>query len=340
MTDLSTLRSWVGRKVVDQDGVKIGRVDEIYLDDETGQPEWITVHTGMIGARTNFVPLRGAHMAGEDVQVPYDKQLVKDAPNIEPGGHLEPREEERLYEHYSLAGAGAAREPQGRQARQPTEEARATRGEAGGEAAMAGGAAGTMAGTQAGRQPGAEAGGPGMAGRTAEEQAAASQAQAAERAQAGQPAQAAGPARVEGEGEVELAMTRSEEELRIGKEEIETGRARLHKYVVTEEVQTTVPLRHEEVRVEREPISERDRQSFGDLTIAEEEREIILHEERPVIGKETVAKERIRLGKESVTEERAVREQVRKERIEVEGAEQMTAEQLRDRRDPRQGRQA
>jgi len=111
------------------------------------------------------------------------------------------------------------------------------------------------------------------------------------------------------------SMTRSEEQLKIGKEQVETGRVRLVKHTVTEQQNITVPVSHEEVRVVREPITgggaPRGR-AFGD-----EEAEVVLHEERPVVGKETVAVERVGLGKETVTEQRTVSGEVRKERIDV-----------------------
>jgi uncharacterized protein (TIGR02271 family) len=116
------------------------------------------------------------------------------------------------------------------------------------------------------------------------------------------------------------AMTRSEEELRVGTAQQETGRARLRKYVVTEQVQTTVPVQREEVRVEREPITDANRdQALAGPEISDEEHEVVLHEEVPVVDKQTVPKERVSLQKDTVTEERGVSEQVRKERIETEG---------------------
>jgi uncharacterized protein (TIGR02271 family) len=114
------------------------------------------------------------------------------------------------------------------------------------------------------------------------------------------------------------AMTRSEERMRVGTERVETGRARLRKYIVTENVQTTVPVSHEEVRVEREPITDANRgQAMSGPELSEEEHEVVLTEERPVVGKETVPVERVRLGKETTTEERQVSDQVRKEEIEI-----------------------
>jgi uncharacterized protein (TIGR02271 family) len=112
------------------------------------------------------------------------------------------------------------------------------------------------------------------------------------------------------------AMTRSEERLRVGTENVEAGRVRLRKYVVTENVSTTVPVSHEEVRLEREPITEANREAaLSGAGISEEEHELTLHAERPVVAKETVPVERVRLSTETVTEERQVNEQVRKEQI-------------------------
>jgi uncharacterized protein (TIGR02271 family) len=114
------------------------------------------------------------------------------------------------------------------------------------------------------------------------------------------------------------AMTRSEEELRVGTAQRERGRVRLRKYVVTENVQRTVPVSREEVRLEREPITDAnvDRALDGP-EISEEEHEVVLHEEEPVVEKRTVAKERVRLGTEAHQEERQVSEDVRKEQIDV-----------------------
>jgi uncharacterized protein (TIGR02271 family) len=110
-------------------------------------------------------------------------------------------------------------------------------------------------------------------------------------------------------------MTRSEERLRVGTESAETGRVRLRKYVVTENQQVSVPVSHEEVRVEREPI--RDGSGGHRAQIGEEQQEVTLHAERPVVDKNVEAVERVRLGTETVTEDRTVSGEVRKERIEV-----------------------
>jgi uncharacterized protein (TIGR02271 family) len=116
------------------------------------------------------------------------------------------------------------------------------------------------------------------------------------------------------------AMTRSEEELHVGTASRESGRARLRKYVITEEEQVTVPVQREEIRVEREPITGAnvDRAMDGPA-ISEEEHEVVLHAEEPVVEKRAVPKERVRLEKDTVTEDRTVSDEVRKERIESEG---------------------
>jgi uncharacterized protein (TIGR02271 family) len=115
-------------------------------------------------------------------------------------------------------------------------------------------------------------------------------------------------------------MTRSEEELRVGTARQERGRARLRKYVVTEHVQQTVPVSHEEVRLEREPITDGNiDDALSGPEISEEEHEVVLHEEVPVVEKRAVPKERVRLSTDTVTDEAEVSEEIRKERIEQEG---------------------
>jgi uncharacterized protein (TIGR02271 family) len=248
MVDVDTVRRWQGRTLVDRDGDRVGTVDAIYVDDQTGQPEWALVNTGLFGSRSTFVPLAQATPTGDQLQVPYEKQLVKDAPNMDPDGHLSEAEEQELWRHYGLEyGTGYA-------AAGTTDDDRDTVGR-----------------------------------------------------------DTSGPT-------TDDAMTRSEEELRVGTETREAGKARLRKYVVTEPQQVTVPVRREEVRVEREPITDAnlDAATSGPA-ISEEEHEVTLREEEVVVDKRAVPKERVRLDTETVTEERQVADEVRKERIEVEG---------------------
>jgi uncharacterized protein (TIGR02271 family) len=228
----------LGHDVYDKANNKIGTAENLYVDGATGEPEWLTVRTGLFGKRETFVPLQPAELRGDGVMVPFTKDQVRNAPHIdvEIGGDLPQAEETRIYEYYGLrpssAGEGAPSDRTG------TDE----------------------------------------------------------------------------------AMTRSEERLRVGKQEREAGRARLRKYVTVEEEQQTVPVRKERVRVEREPVTQENvKAAKAGPDIKESEHEVILREERPVVEKETVPVERVRLEREAVTEQEKVSGQVRKEHIEEEG---------------------
>jgi uncharacterized protein (TIGR02271 family) len=256
MPDIDTVRSWQGATMIDADGDKIGTVDSIYLDDQTGEPEWALVNTGLFGTKSSFVPLAQAASSGDQVQVPYDKQLVKDAPRVDTDQHLSEAEEQQLWRHYGLDY----------DSRYTTDTADRDRD----------GVYDDVQDSAVGRD---------TSGPTTDD-----------------------------------AMTRSEEELRVGTTQRERGRARLRKYVTTETQQVTVPVQREEVRVEREPITDAnlDAATSGPA-ISEEEHEVTLREEEVVVDKRAVPKERVRLDTETVTDERQVSEEVRKEQIQVEG---------------------
>ncbi|MGT2461368.1 PRC-barrel domain-containing protein [Sinomonas atrocyanea] len=102
--DLEGLKRGSG-DVIGQDGEKIGRLSGLYVDDDTQDPTWVTVKTGLFGLKESFVPLREANMRGSDLVVRCTKDQVKDAPRIDPEGHLEPGEEDRLYRHYGVPGS-------------------------------------------------------------------------------------------------------------------------------------------------------------------------------------------------------------------------------------------
>jgi uncharacterized protein (TIGR02271 family) len=267
MPDIDTVQSWQGRTMVDPAGDKLGTIDAIYLDDETGQPEWATVTSGLFAAKAAFVPLAQAQPMGDSVQVPYDKQQVKNAPTMRADGSLSQDEEAELYRHYGLeysehrsdsglpAGTGQDVDPRDRDRDGVYDDVQD-------------------------RAVGRDTSGP----------------------------------------TTDDAMTRSEEELRVGTTQRERGRARLRKYVVTETQQVTVPVQREEVRVEREPITDANRDAAtSGPAISEEEHEVVLREEQVVVDKRAVPKERVRLDTETVTDERQVAEEVRKEQIEVQG---------------------
>lgn len=319
MTDSTTYQRWIGHRLVDREGAKIGRIDQIYVDERTGQPTWMTVHTGLIGGQTSFVPLEGASPSGSDLVVPYSKEEIKRAPSTSPGSRLNPSEQRELHEYYERSRGGMG---QGQEAApeetgyDETTRGRMTEAEARDVHPSAG-----MAG---------EAGMPGE--RVPEEAAWSGEPEMAE-SETRRPLEAEPVAETRGRAEApvrgvegrngETELTRFEEEVRIGTESVETGRARVRKHVETEDVRLRVPVSHEEVRIVREPVTEENRATVaGEPSLSESELEVILHEERPVVAKEIVPKERIRLVKETVTEERVVSDQVRKELIDMEGIEQ------------------
>jgi uncharacterized protein (TIGR02271 family) len=267
--------------VVDPEGNKLGKVGNVYLADETHQPEWITVKTGLFGTKESFVPLSGAHTDNDGVHVQVDKDAVSDAPRIDADGHLSPEESAQLYRHYGLPVPRMS--PDGRM------DDRAAQGK----------------GTAAGRErSGMDSAGTGQAARGD-----------AGRGRSGMDGPGRGKADRDKMGrDGDRTMTRSEERLNVGTEQVETGHVRLRKYVVTEEQQITVPVSHEEVRIEREPISDG---RGGRAEIGEDEQDVVLHAEKPVVNKETVAVERARLNTETVTEDQTLSDQVRKEQFEV-----------------------
>ena len=257
-----------GRNVVGTDGEKIGKIGQVYLDDETGNPEWVTVNTGMFGTNESFVPLREAELTSDSLQVPYSKDMVKDAPSVAADGHLEPHEEDDLYRYYSIDDTTTTVDTD----RVDTDRVDTDRVDT---------------------------------DRVDTDRVDTDR----DRASVGRDTSGA---------ETDEAMTRSEERVRVGTERREAGRARLRKYIVTENVTTTVPVSREEVRLEREPITDENRgdaMSGGDLT--EEEHEVTLTEERPVITTETVPVERVRLAKDTVSGEEEVTSEVRKEKVDI-----------------------
>jgi uncharacterized protein (TIGR02271 family) len=236
---------WRGQTMLGSRGDKLGKIEEIYLDDRTEQPEWALVQTGMFGSASSFVPLANARTTNGDVEVPFEKAQVKDAPKLDPDGQLSEQEEAQLYRHYGMSYDD-------------------TRADAGSD------------------REGRDVSGP----------------------------------------ETDEAMTRSEEELAVGTTRRETGRVRLRKYIVEEEVTQTVPVRREEVRVEREPITD---SNIGEATsgaeLSEEDHEVVLHEEQAISEKRVVPKERVRLDTDVEHSEETVSETVRKEQVDVLGAD-------------------
>ncbi len=242
------VRPLIDGDLLDADGKKVGKIEDIYLDNDTQEPEWALVHTGLLGRKLHYVPLTGATVADGSLQTAYAEDQIKDAPNIEPDKELSPEEEAELYQHY-----GVDAEPRVLQASD----------------------APTAAPTDTGHDT-------------------------------------SGPT-------TDSAMTRSEEELQVGTVRRPSSLVRLRKYIVTENVQMTVPVQREEVRIEREPVTEAnlDAATTGP-ELSEEEHELTLMEEQIVVDKQVVPKERVRLDKTTMTDEELVSEQVRKEQIDME----------------------
>jgi sporulation protein YlmC with PRC-barrel domain len=94
-------RNLIGRKAFDRTGARIGTIDEVYLDDATGEPEWAAIRTGLF-SRDAFVPLEPSELIDGSLHVPYDRALIRRAPDLGVGRHLSPEQELRLYHHYGL----------------------------------------------------------------------------------------------------------------------------------------------------------------------------------------------------------------------------------------------
>ena len=231
----------IGANLVDAEGSKVGKIEDIYLDNDTQEPEWALVHTGLLGRKQNYVPLIDASVADGSLRVAYTESQIKDAPSIDPDLELSPEEEAELYQHYGVAA-----------------EPRVLR-------------AGDV-------EP--------------------------------PPAPPAG---------TDDAMTRSEEQLQVGVVRRPSSLVRLKKYIVTEDVQMTVPVQREEVRVVQEPITDANVGAAMDgPELSEEEHEMTLTEEQVVVDKQVVPKERVRLDKSVTSDEEVVSDQVRKEQIDLE----------------------
>ena len=228
--------------VYDKDGEKVGSLSQIYLDDVTNEPSWATVNTGLFGMSESFVPLEGASARGEDLHIGYTKVQINDAPGIDEDHHLEPADEDRLYEYYAMHGSGRATADMDDDKHVGHDDLNIGTNE-------------------------------------------------------------------------DSSLIRSEERLNVGVEAQE-HKVRLRKYTVTENVTETVPVTHEEVRVERVPLGEDA--GPGHIDDEGDVAEMTVRDERVVVDKETVAVEEVRLGKASHTEQEQVSGEIRKEQIETE----------------------
>ncbi|SDM85032.1 conserved domain-containing protein [Geodermatophilus siccatus] len=304
------LSAAIGSAAYGPDGEKIGTVEHFFTDDRTGAPTWVAISTGLFGTRHSVVPATEATFTGGAVRLPVTKEAVRTAPSVS-DQHLDPEAEALLRQHYGL---DAGTSPAG--------------------TTTAGDAAGT---TTAGGTAGTTTAGPAPAGTTTAPAGDDSTTRDLSRVPvdpgAGGPRQdtvgtdraAAGDATVPVAAVPtpparDGAMTRSEEQLRVATERYAAKRVRVVKYVVTEEVQVTVPIRREEIRIEEVPLDDGAPATAGALDAVGTgglPETIVLHTERPVIGTEVVPVERVRLRTEWVQEQQQVRDQVRRERVDV-----------------------
>lgn len=250
------------------DGDNVGGVGQVYVDDQTGNPSWVTVKTGWFGGNESLVPLNEAQFVDGKIRVPYTKDLIKDAPNFDSEHHLSVEDEDAVYRHYGIntgtAAAGQYTETETRTEGQYT-DGQVAEGYVAGDAAQRDYAAGDV------------------------------------------------NRDVNANRDADGQITLHEERVNVGTERVEAGRVRLRKHVVTEQETVTVPVTREEYEIVREPIAE------GEVggQLGEDEVEVVLHEDRPVIQKETVATERIGLQTEQHQENRQVTTDVSREEVDV-----------------------
>ena len=299
MTNFNRIEDLANATAYDVNGDKVGSVQDVYVNDTSGQPDFISVNHGLFGTGTSIVPLRGHSLRDGDLHLAFPKDRIEDAPDLDDNGHLTTNDQDALYRHYAL-----------------TEVQDVTTYETG---APADGAAGAGAGygeDAAGAGAGVPAAGVGAA--AAGVGAGAAGLGAADAGYADGVAGTAGTADAGVAGTDSDELIRSEEQLNVSKDRVESGEVHLRKYVVTETETVEVPVEREEVRIVREPITEADRAAHTGA-IGEAEASVTLHEDQVTVTKESVPVEKVSLETETVRDTETVSEEVRKERFETDG---------------------
>jgi uncharacterized protein (TIGR02271 family) len=272
---------YAGYSVVDEGGSKIGKVDDLFLD-ENDQPEYFGVKMGFLGTSSTLIPADIATINDEQgfIEVSQSKDTVKEGPAFDDDREITPDYENEVRSYYGLG---------------PIESSGSyeqTSGHSG---------AGTTDPTTAGTVGSGMSMGDTETGEFREH----------DRNQEGlsQPGS-------DLEDEDELRVQRSEEELRAGTREREAGAMKVRKRVRTDRERVEVPTRHEEVTVERVPVEG----EATEAQIGEDEVSVPVTEEEVVVEKRAVAKEEVRLRKDVVEDTEVVEEDVRREEVEVEDA--------------------
>ena len=301
MTDFNRIEDLANATAYDVNGDKVGSVQDVYVNDTSGQPDFISVNHGLFGTGTSIVPLRGHSLRDGDLHLAFPKDRIEDAPDLDDNGHLTTNDQDALYRHYALTEVQDV----------TTYETGAPADGAAGAGVDAGAAGAAGYGVEAGAGvPAADVGaaaagvGAGAAGLGA--------------ADAGYADGVAGTADAGVAGTDSDELIRSEEQLNVSKDRVESGEVHLRKYVVTETETVEVPVEREEVRIVREPITEADRAAHTGA-IGEAEASVTLHEDQVTVTKESVPVEKVSLETETVRDTETVSEEVRKERFETDG---------------------
>ncbi|MDL0402736.1 PRC and DUF2382 domain-containing protein [Corynebacterium lehmanniae] len=276
MADFNRIEDLANATAYDVDGDKVGGVKDVYVNDTTGQPDFVSVNHGLFGGGDSIVPLRGHSLRDGELHLAFPKERIEDAPDLDENGHLTTEDQDAFYRHYGLENTQDV----------TTYETDNRFAQAG-----AAGAAGAGAGYAAGE-------------RNVETDVDAERREFADTDRRD----------VADNGEI----IRSEEQLNVSKDRVETGQVRLRKYVVNETETVEVPVEREEVRVVREPITDADRANY-DGNIGEQEASVTLSEDRVNVSKESVPVEKVSLEKDTVRDTERVSEEVRKERFETDG---------------------
>ncbi len=291
----------------DNSGDKLGSVKEVFVDDNTGQPTFVEVNHGLFGMSSSLVPMRGHRLSGEDLQLAFSKDRIKDAPDFDSDKPLTPEAQSDIFKHYGLDNAQDVTDYKDSN----LDSKRDVQAGADKDHNLAAGA-------------GVAGAGAGVAGAHANEKKEATHttdAAAAER-KAGVADNAASKNTAAAHTNNDGELIRSEEQMNVNKERVATGEARLRKYVVTDTETVEVPVEREEVSVERTPISAEDAKNYnGTISGDTEEASVTLHEEQVNVNKETVPVEKINLKKDTVRDTETHTEELRKEQIDTDGVD-------------------
>jgi len=288
----------------DKNGEKLGDVNEVFVDDQSGQPTFVEINHGLFGMNSSLVPLRGHDFSGDDLKLGFSKDRIKDAPDFDSDKPLTPEAQSDIFKHYGLDNARDVTDYKDSN----LDSKRDVQAGADKDHNLTAGA-GAGAGIAGAGVAGAHADGNKPDTHTTDAAATERKAGVADDAAA---------ARTNNDGE----LIRSEEQLNVNKERVASGEARLRKYVVTDTESVEVPVEREEVRVERTPINAEDAKNYnGAISGDSEEASVTLHEERVNVNKETVPVEKINLKKDTVRDTETHTEELRKEQIDTDGVD-------------------